>query len=1007
MSNRCSAYLLTILQVLFASALPFRQLFGRSSDLDPACSRGDEDVYGGGLLTFVSVYPGADATLTTGDTLDSDNAPVAHEAEVESQSYSSAITFADPHLSIQTITITALPSSQVPTVTSASQSFPDTTGSLITTLETEGNPPVQPFPTSVQTVASPTLEPLNNTGPFGSSTAISAQSTVTETITLPLTTFESLSTTQTVATVAVETTAVITAVTVLNTTITVDGSIVATSSAGTTVFTTTGTELVETTLTASSTVTGTVATTLTTALGSISNLPTVSPNCLLGMGCSGQDIFQPVALGQPPNNIEQRGGHPVPRLGIVDAGGPIETNKFYQNFVLGSQGSPCFVMPYSLAWSKGSGNSLSWGMAISHLDDSQKHFGPNNTAIPNAPASYYINGLGIQSVILSAVEFGSNTVLTTDSLLAFSANVHLQPSSGSPSVLTMPVVQGMAFVTGQYINLQPAIQSSVFFRNVAAAGEPKPGIFKYRVTLEDGKLWLIYAIPANGLTPNFQLVSSTVLRGLPNWYGDIQVAKLSDDSLESIYDDAVGAYPTAGHVSGFAENTTAQYSLSWSKGGVYSSNTTLLMFALPHHRDSFDFSTQCNVTAIELATTTKGNATAVVGDYWVLEEQNLPISLGFAPWRPGNSPNFHGASTLSPAALSIIQTVSATEASQNMSVQTNLNSMYYSGKALSKFAQLVYTMHDLANQQDLANAALLELESCFDVFTNNQQQFPLLYDTDWKGLVSSASYVTGDPGVDFGNSYYNDHHFHYGYFLHAAAVIGYLDPTWLNQNKDYVNALVRDVSNPSVLDQYFPVFRSFDWYHGHSWAKGLFESGDGKDEESSSEDAMFAYGLKMWGKTVGDASMEARGNLMLAVLARSLQNYFLMTSDNTNQPAAFIGNKVTGILFENKADHVTYFGTDLSYVQGIHMIPLMPFSTLTRTEQFVTEEWITYFADGAVRQATDITGGWKGIVYANLAIINPTAAYNFFTQPSFDMGWIDGGASLTWYIALSALLGGA
>ncbi|KIW26143.1 hypothetical protein, variant 3 [Cladophialophora immunda] len=724
------------------------------------------------------------------------------------------------------------------------------------------------------------------------------------------------------------------------------------------------------------------------------------------MGCSGQDIFLPVALGQPPNNIEQRGGHPVPRLGIIDVGGPIETNKFYENFVLGSQGSPSFVMPYSLAWSKGSGNALSWGMAISHLDDDQKHFGPNNTAIPGAPASYYINGLGIQSVILSAVEFGSNTVLTADSLLAFSANIHLQPSTGSPSVLTMSVVQGMAFITGQYVNLQPAIQSSVFFRNVAAAGEPKPGIFKYRVTLEDGKLWLIYAIPANGLTPNFQLSSSTLLRGLPNWYGDIQIAKLSDDSLESIYDDAAGAYPTAGHISGSAQNTTAQYSLSWSKGGVYSSNTTLLMFALPHHRESFDSFTQCNVTAIELATTTKGNATAVVSDYWVLEERNLPITLGFAPWRPGNPTDFQGANSLSPAALSIIQNVAATEASQNMSVQTNLNSMYYSGKALSKFAQLVYTMHDLANQQDLANAALLELESCFEVFADNQQQYPLIYDTDWKGLVSSASYVTGDPGVDFGNSYYNDHHFHYGYFLHAAAVVGYLDPAWLNQNKDYVNALVRDVSNPSTLDQYFPVFRSFDWYHGHSWAKGLFESGDGKDEESSSEDAMFAYGLKMWGRTVGDASMEARGNLMLAVLARSLQNYFLMTSDNTNQPAAFIGNKVTGILFENKADHVTYFGTDLSYVQGIHMIPLMPFSTLTRTEQFVTEEWITYFADGAVRQVIDITGGWKGIVYANLAIINPTAAYNFFTQPSFDMGWIDGGASLTWYIAMSALLGG-
>ena len=108
--------------------------------------------------------------------------------------------------------------------------------------------------------------------------------------------------------------------------------------------------------------------------------------------------------------------------------------------------------------------------------------------------------------------------------------------------------------------------------------------------------------------------------------------------------------------------------------------------------------------------------------------------------------------------------------------------------------------------------------------------------------------------------------------------------------------MVRDAANPSTDDPYFPVSRSFDWYHGHSWAKGLFESGDGKDEESSSEDAFFAYAVKMWGKTIGDANMEARGNLMLSVLTRTLHTYFLMESTNFAQPKPFIDNKVTGIV---------------------------------------------------------------------------------------------------------------
>lgn len=94
--------------------------------------------------------------------------------------------------------------------------------------------------------------------------------------------------------------------------------------------------------------------------------------------------------------------------------------------------------------------------------------------------------------------------------------------------------------------------------------------------------------------------------------------------------------------------------------------------------------------------------------------------------------------------------------------------------------------------------------------------------------MSSATYVTGNDGADFGNTQYNDHHFHYGYHILAAAAIAHLDPSWLSANKDYVNALVRDVANPSTQDTYFPTWRAFDWYHGHSWAHGLYASYDGK-----------------------------------------------------------------------------------------------------------------------------------------------------------------------------------
>ena len=461
-----------------------------------------------------------------------------------------------------------------------------------------------------------------------------------------------------------------------------------------------------------------------------------------------------------------------------------------------------------------------------------------------------------------------------------------------------PLVQGMGFVTGIYENLQPAIHSSVFFRSIGLSGSPSNGIYKYWITLEDSKSWLLYAVPSNGQNPQLSLLSKSVLQGSPGWSGFIQVAKNpAGTSGESIYDGSAGVYPTTASLTASAFGQTGTYRLQWTKAGlVYGSAPALLMYALPHHLESFAGPTVFTKTSMKLQTTTKGMATAVVADEWTLVEPDLPIDMDFAPWNPTKPYGSRSTYTLPASALSVISAVANSEIQQNMSAQTNLDSMYFSGKALSKFATLIYTVHDLANQPELANYGLSELKVAFARFVTNKQIWPLVYDTAWKGIVSSGSYPAGKGGLDFGNTYYNDHHFHYGYFIHAASIIAYLDPNWLNLNRDWVNSLVRDAANPSAQDSYFPVSRMFDWYHGHSWAKGLFESGDSKDEESSSEDAMFAYAIKMWGKVTNDKSMEARGNLMLSILARTLRNYFLMQSDNANQPSNFIGNKVTGIV---------------------------------------------------------------------------------------------------------------
>ena len=86
------------------------------------------------------------------------------------------------------------------------------------------------------------------------------------------------------------------------------------------------------------------------------------------------------------------------------------------------------------------------------------------------------------------------------------------------------------------------------------------------------------------------------------------------------------------------------------------------------------------------------------------------------------------------------------------------------------------------------------------------------------------------------------------------------------------------------------------------------------------------------------------------------------------------------------------------------MIPINPSSAYTRNRNFVTEEWGTYFDNGRVDQ---VAGGWRGILYSNLALIDAKTAYGWLSEPSFDPQYLDDGATLTWYLALAAGLGGA
>lgn len=741
------------------------------------------------------------------------------------------------------------------------------------------------------------------------------------------------------------------------------------------------------------------------------------------------DLFTPISTNAPPAVFTRRSTHPAPRLSIVDTG-PLETNKFYSNLYLSSQAAPVFTYPYSVWFSKGnivSGSTREpFGLSISHVDQDQRAFGPSQrvgTTSTNA-IQFYLSPVWIRSLNLGAVEFipasGAPTMeLSRLGPLSVDVTFYVNKAASTTRRMRTPLCLGAGFISAEYFGITPLIESSIFFGTVTRVQSPFLGIVKYRVTLLDGKIWLIYAQPDTTVTQvsfSLTVVTNGKLQAAGPFSGIIQIAKVgrsANSAAETALDQAMGGVCNGATVS--AQTTggsVANYQINYQR---YKGSRPLLMFALPHHLNSFTSTTRAaQRNTYQLTSTAKGMMTAVVSDRWFLTENSLPTNIGWMPVKSGTAPVFSSTS------LNLLSSVARTEIAQDFNAQTNLDQFYFAGKAFSKFAYLCLTARIILSDRQLTSTCLTKLKTAYARFTSGNSINRLVYEQAWRGVLTDAVYKTGDPAADFGAGYYNDHHFHYSYFVHTAAVIAYLDApaqggpgTWLSANRDWVNTLVRDYANPSASDTWFPVLRSFDFWHGHSWAKGLFESLDGKDEESSSEDVNAAYAIKMWGFVSGQPVMQARGNLMLAILRRSVNTYMLISPQSSPNPAnptpwaihptQFNPNRVSGILFENKVHHTTYFGTDPKQIQGIHMIPLTPTSPYIRSAPFAQDEWNAYFAN----TINTINDGWRGIIEQNMALWSPRNSWNFFAQTSFNNQWLDGGASRAWSLAFAGMLGGA
>jgi endo-1,3(4)-beta-glucanase len=127
--------------------------------------------------------------------------------------------------------------------------------------------------------------------------------------------------------------------------------------------------------------------------------------------------------------------------------------------------------------------------------------------------------------------------------------------------------------------------------------------------------------------------------------------------------------------------------------------------------------------------------------------------------------------------------------------------------------------------EDEVTDAIARLKGAVEIWLNGSAATLFTYDNTWGGLVSCGCLFNGkgcdnvfpncpsysDPGLNFGNGFYNDHHFHYGYHIYAAAIVAQYDRDWGRRHFEQVLLYIRDIANPSTKDAFFPVFRQKDW----------------------------------------------------------------------------------------------------------------------------------------------------------------------------------------------------
>ena len=189
-------------------------------------------------------------------------------------------------------------------------------------------------------------------------------------------------------------------------------------------------------------------------------------------------------------------------------------------------------------------------------------------------------------------------------------------------------------------------------------------------------------------------------------------------------------------------------------------------------------------------------------------------------------------------------------------------------KEVGRLAQLLPIAEQIGDLGS-ANVIIQTLKTEIENWLTADNGEDYYYDKNWGTLIGYPASFGTDKDL-------NDHHFHYGYWIQAAAQIALRDKNWASEENwgGMINLLIRDIATNNRQDDMFPFLRNFDIYEGHSWASGNAIAYAGNNQESSSEAINAWAGLILWGEATNNDEVRDTGIYLYTTEVRAINNYY-------------------------------------------------------------------------------------------------------------------------------------